>query len=187
MGQTSELNVLYSSCNDSVLHYFKSCLSRSCTFGKLHLFNLDDQYQNLSSKSGKICSIYWMAWCLLRYLHISYFLTMPCWWQCGVPLGSIIAPHRFTYCSNSIGQKIHQRSVLINANDVVIFDFQSYAARWCTVTCALFQLSQRVRDGQSWKVSNKLLMNPDKTLFISTVSNSSPLISKTLKYFPLLL
>ena len=96
----------------------------------------------------------------------------------GVPQGSVIGPQMFTYYSHTIGQLIRRHSIQYNmyADDVQLF-LTFNPSRPGDAACALFRLSRCVNELQSWLVTNKLKMNPDKTEFFI-----APLISMALKF-----
>ncbi len=91
----------------------------------------------------------------------------------GVPQGSVIGPQVFTYYSHFIGQIIRRHSLQfhIYADDVQIF-LTFDPTKPGDAACALFRLSQCVKELQSWLVANKLKMNPDKTEFFIASSPS---------------
>ena len=84
----------------------------------------------------------------------------------GVPQGSVIGPQVFTYYSHIIGQIIRKHSIQyhIYADDVQLFlSFDPSIPG--DSACALFKLARCAKELQAWMVSNKLMMNPDKTEF----------------------
>ena len=89
----------------------------------------------------------------------------------GVPQGSVIGPQMFTYYSHTIGQLIRRHSIQYHmyADDVQLF-LTFNPSRPGDAACALFRLSRCVNELQSWLVTNKLKMNPDKMAFFIAAS-----------------
>ena len=98
----------------------------------------------------------------------------------GVPQGSVIGPQIFTYYSHIIGHIIRQHSIQyhIYADDVQLFMSFNPSTPGDSA-CALFKLAQCVKELEAWMVSNKLMMNPEKTEFFIA---SSPAHYKRLQH-----
>jgi hypothetical protein len=78
----------------------------------------------------------------------------------------VIGPKVFIYYSHTIGQIISNHSIQYH---IYADDVQLYLSFDPTIpgdtACALFKLARCVKGLQAWMLSNKLMMNPDKTEF----------------------
>jgi hypothetical protein len=96
----------------------------------------------------------------------------------GLPQGSVIGPLGFTFYTHTIGRILRRHNLLyhIYADDIQVYTTVNPNIPG-DVSCAIFKLSQCVKDINSWMVLNKLKLNPDKTEFfvISSVHHQNRL------------
>ena len=89
----------------------------------------------------------------------------------GVPQGSVVGPLTFTMYLSPAGDIIRQHNFNyhIHADDIQIYmDFDPSIPN--DAACALFRLSNCITHVQNWLITNKPLLNNDKTEFFIAAS-----------------
>ena len=85
----------------------------------------------------------------------------------GLPQGSDVGPLGFILYTHVIGHilRLHNLNYHLYADDIQIYQTVDPKIHG-DVACAIFKLTQCIKDINCWMVNNKLKLNPDKIEFL---------------------